>query len=150
MADTFPASPTVPNYGIQDVLTINNKVYILQGSSPQDQEKAFSWSDQYDSKIGQRQIDIESTATISAIGEAVTPVTGQSCRFPLSVGASLTYRTLRWLIKSIAEAGTYNGLTVWTISLERSKNYPITTTVMPDIPVSAAVALPVAPASNPA
>lgn len=142
---TFPPSPTEPNNGIQDVLTIGGKTYILQSSNPTDTEKSLDWSDQYDAKIGSKQVDIESSATITAIGEASAQVAGQSCRFPLAIGAALTYRGLRWKIVSIAESGSYNGLTVWTITVIRSKNYPAAAAVLPNLPVSTAAALPVAP-----
>lgn len=144
---TFPPSPTTPNAGVQDVLTIDDKTYIMQGSTPTDGEKSLEWTDQYDATIGSRQIDIPQTASISVIGEASAQVAGQATRFPLAIGSALTYRALRWKIKSIAEAGTYNGLTVWTISLERWKNWPLATSVLPDIPVQTAVALPVAPST---
>ena len=146
---TFPPTPSEPNYGIQDVLTIDGKTYILQGVSPSDQKKAIPIQDQYDSKIGERLIDVESTGSITAIGPAVTPATGQLCRFPLAVGSALTFRGVRVSIDGIAEAGTYNGLTVWTLTISRSKNWPKTDSVMPDVPVSTAASLPITVSPEP-
>lgn len=142
---TFPPSPTVPNYGIQDVLTINSKVYILQQVTPADKEKTVEWQDQYDATIGSRQIEIATTGSLTAIGEASAQVTGQACRFPLAVGAALTFRGLKFQIKGITETGSYNGMTVWSIEVARWTNWPASASTLPDKPVSAAVALPVAP-----
>lgn len=140
---TFPPSPTVPNYGIQDVMTIGGKTYILQGVTPDDTQKAIEIKDQYDAKIGSRHIDVESTGTLTAIGEAVTPATGQMCRFPLAVGSALTFRGLRVAITGISEAGSYSGLTVWTLNISRNTNWPKSDSVMPDVPVGTAAALPI-------
>lgn len=135
---TWPATPGDPNYGIQDVLTIAGNTYILQGASPKDTAKLIKWTDQYDSTIGSKHIDTESTVALTAIGPAVTPLAGQVCRFPLQVAAAITFRGLNWEILDIGEAATYNGLTVWSINIARSKNFPKTDATLPSVPVSTA------------
>ena len=141
---TFPPSPAEPNYGIQDTLTVDGNVYILQGVTPSDTQKAIEIKDQYDAKIGSRHVDVESTGSLTAIGPAVTPATGQLSRFPLAVGSALTFRGLRVAITGISEAGSYSGLTVWTLNVSRNTNWPKADSAMPDVPVQSAVALPIA------
>ena len=43
---------------------------------------------------------------------------------PATAGTVLTYGNVKYKVKSVEEAGTYNGLRRWTITGHRFTNYP--------------------------
>lgn len=149
MPDPAPTpTPANPSYGIDDVLILNGKEYILQSYNPSDALETYEWKNQHGQTVGSRRVDTASTITFAAFGEPLAkPLDGQSHRFPLANNAIITSRGLSWQITNIAEAGEQEGIMIWTISARRWDKWPaagIATT--PDSTPGAA--LPIAPAEK--